>query len=77
MTATEIGHVYGYSHRCDRNWGILTFQHGYQNTSFQREKEMMHFGFGENIHTRDLSLSKPFWGILATPVYYFETFPER
>ena len=33
------------------------------------KSEMGHFGIGMHIHASGLSLSQPFWGILATLVY--------
>ena len=36
---------------------------------FKGKKEMGHFYIGMHIHASDLSLSQPFWGILATLVY--------
>ena len=36
---------------------------------FKGKNEMGHFGIGMHIHASDISLSQPFWGILATLVY--------
>ena len=36
---------------------------------FEGENEMEYFSIGVHIYTRDLSLSQPFWVILATHVY--------
>ena len=39
---------------------------------FKGEKEMGHFSIRIHIHASDLSLSQPFWGILATLVYHVD-----
>ena len=36
---------------------------------FKGKKEMGHFGIGMHIHASGLSVTQPFWGILATRVY--------
>ena len=36
---------------------------------FKGKKEMGHFGIGMRIHASGLSLSQPFWGILAILAY--------
>ena len=53
---------------CDRN--CMTKHTDAKMPHFKGEKEMGHFGIGMHIHASGLSLSQPFWGILATLVYF-------
>ena len=46
---------------CDREVTCMNLSKG--------KKDMGQFDIGIHNYASDLSLSKPFWGILATPVY--------